>query len=152
MLIDNIFALTITSGLIGVCIGSFLNVVIHRLPKMMEAEWATQCAELRGELASVDAKQPLTLSQPRSRCPHCGHQIRAYENIPLISYFLILRGKCSGCGQGISLRYPIVEAFTGLLSAFVAWHFGPTSACIGALLLIWGLIALTGIEIGRAHV
>ncbi len=147
MLIDNVFGLTIVSGLIGLCIGSFLNVVIHRLPKMMEAEWASQCAELREELASVDAKQALTLSQPRSRCPHCEHQIRAYENIPLLSYLLILRGQCSNCGQAISLRYPVVEACTGLLSAFVAWHFGPTLACFGALLLIWGLIALTGIDI-----
>ena len=147
MLIDNVFGLTIVSGLIGLCIGSFLNVVIHRLPKMMEAEWASQCAELRGELASVEAKQALTLSQPRSRCPHCGHQIRAYENIPLLSYFLILRGKCSNCGQAISLRYPVVEACTGLLSALAAWHFGPILACFGSLLLIWGLIALTGIDI-----
>ena len=147
MLTYNIIGLTIASGLVGLCIGSFLNVVIHRLPQMMEAEWSSQCAELRGEILSPSPATPLTLARPGSRCPHCGHAIRAYENIPLISYFLILRGKCSSCGQAISLRYPIVEACTGLLSAFVAWHLGPTSACIGALLLIWGLIALTGIDI-----
>ena len=147
MLTYNVIGLTIASGLVGLCIGSFLNVVIHRLPQMMEAEWASQCAELRGEILSPSPSTPLTLARPGSRCPHCGHAIRAYENIPLISYFLVLRGKCSGCGQAISLRYPIIEAFTGLLSAFVAWHFGPTSACLGALLLTWALIALTAIDI-----
>ncbi|WP_412481144.1 prepilin peptidase [Azonexus sp. IMCC34839] len=147
MLINNVIGLTIASGLLGLCIGSFLNVVIHRLPKMMEAEWANQCAELRGELSPPPPAEPLTLARPGSRCPHCGHQIRAHENIPLFSYFLILQGKCSGCGQAISLRYPIIETCTGLLSAFVAWYFGPTPACLGALLLIWALIALTGIDI-----
>ncbi len=146
MMEDSAYGLIILSGVLGLCIGSFLNVVIHRLPKMMEAEWANQCAELRGE-PPPDSNAPLTLSQPRSRCPQCGHAIRAYENIPLASYFLILRGKCSKCGQAISLRYPVIEACTGLLSAFIAWHFGASQACVGALLLVWALIALTAIDI-----
>jgi len=147
MMFENIVGLTLASGLLGLCVGSFLNVVIHRLPKMMEAEWAVQCAELRGEITDPALPQPLTLARPRSRCPTCGHQIRAYENIPLISYFLFLRGKCSACQQPISLRYPLIEAFTGLLSAFVTWQFGPTASTLGALLLIWALIALAAIDI-----
>ena len=131
------------AGLLGLCIGSFLNVVIHRLPKMMEQEWQAQCGDLRGESPSTAA--PLNLSTPRSRCPACGHQITAMENIPVISY-LLLKGKCSGCGTFISARYPIIEIVTGLLSAYTAWHFGPTLQCIGALLLIWSLIALAAID------
>lgn len=132
-----------TTVLLGLCVGSFLNVVIHRLPKMMEREWHAQCADLRGETAST--AEVLTLSTPRSRCPACAHQITALENIPLLSY-LFLRGKCSACGASISIRYPIVEVTTGLLSAFVAWHFGPTMLTIGALLLLWSLIALAAID------
>lgn len=134
------------AGLLGLCVGSFLNVVIHRLPKMMEREWLGQCAELRGETAPA-TPEPLSLAKPRSRCPDCGHQITALENIPLLSYLLILKGKCSGCGRRISPRYPIVEAITGLLSAYVAWHFGPTMQTIGALLLLWALIALSAIDL-----
>ncbi|HEX6736425.1 MAG TPA: A24 family peptidase [Azonexus sp.] len=133
------------AGLLGLCVGSFLNVVIHRLPKMMESEWQAQCAELRGEAAPDGA--PLSLARPRSRCPHCGHAITALENIPLISYLLILKGKCAGCGQRISPRYPLVELLTGLVSAYAAWHFGPTWQLTGALLLIWALIALSGIDL-----
>lgn len=133
------------AGLFGLCIGSFLNVVIHRLPIMMEREWQTQCAELRGE-APPECPAPLTLSRPRSRCPTCGHQISALENIPLISYLLILKGKCSGCGSRISPRYPIIEALTALLSAWTVWHFGPSIQAVGALLLVWSLIALAAID------
>ncbi len=136
------------AGLLGLCIGSFLNVVIHRLPKMMERDWQAQCAESRDELhdnAPPDG-EPLSLARPRSRCPHCGHAITALENIPVLSYLLILKGKCAGCGQRISPRYPIVELLTGLLSAYAAWHFGPTLQLAGALLLIWALIALTFID------
>ena len=134
------------AALLGLCVGSFLNVVIHRLPKMMEQEWQAQCAELRGEATST-AAEPLSLAKPRSRCPNCGHQISAIENIPLISYLLILKGKCSGCQARISPRYPIIEAFTGLASAYVAWHFGPTIQAAGALLLVWALIALAAIDL-----
>lgn len=146
MLPESMGGLAAIAGLLGLCVGSFLNVVIHRLPKMMEQEWQTQCAELRGEMPPP-ASEALTLSTPRSRCPACGHQILALENIPLISYLLILKGKCAGCGAGISPRYPIVEAATGLLSAYTAWHFGPTLAMVGALLLVWSLIALAAIDL-----
>lgn len=146
MLPETLGGLAAAVGLLGLCVGSFLNVVIHRLPKIMEREWHVQCAELRGEEHSV-AGEPLSLSRPRSRCPSCGHQITALENIPLISYLLILRGKCSGCQTPISPRYPIIEAITGLMSAYVAWHFGPTIQAAGALLLIWALIALAAIDL-----
>ena len=137
--------LVVFGGLLGLCVGSFLNVVIHRLPKMMEREWLAQCAEISGNETSTETES-LTLSQPRSRCPPCGQAIRAYGNIPLLSYFLILRGKCAGCGKPISLRYPLIEALTGALSAFAVWHFGDTYAAVGALLLIWALLALTFID------
>ncbi len=131
---------------ISLCIGSFLNVVIHRLPRMMENEWRQQCAELAGETAST-AGVPYNLITPRSQCPHCQRPVRAVENIPLISYFVLLRGRCAGCQAPISLRYPIIEASTALLSTFAVWHFGPTAQAIGALVLIWALIALTAIDL-----
>jgi leader peptidase (prepilin peptidase)/N-methyltransferase len=140
---ESIIGLSIIAGVLGLCVGSFLNVVIHRLPKIMEQEWHGQCAELRGEPASVTEK--LSLSSPRSRCPKCGHKISALENIPVLSY-LLLRGKCAGCSTPISPRYPIIEIFTALASAYAAWHFGPTIQTVGALLLIWSLIALTAID------
>lgn len=131
-------------AILGLLVGSFLNVVIHRLPLIMHREWQQQCHELIGSEAPPAA--PLTLSTPRSRCPHCGHAISALENIPVISY-LILRGRCRDCQARISLRYPLIEALTGLLSALVAWHFGFSWACLGALLLSWALVALTFIDI-----
>ena len=130
-------------GVIGLLVGSFLNVVIHRLPKMMERDWRCQCAELRGEEAPES--EPLSLARPRSRCPQCGHPITAFENVPIISW-LILRGKCSACHTPISPRYPIVEAITGLLSAYAAAHFGYSWAAIGGIVLIWSLITLTFID------
>jgi leader peptidase (prepilin peptidase)/N-methyltransferase len=145
MLPETLGGLAAAAGLLGLCVGSFLNVVIHRLPRMMEQEWQAQCAELRGEAASA-VDEPLSLAKPRSRCPACGHQISALENIPLISYLLILKGKCSACGTRISPRYPIIEVTTGLLSAYAAWHFGPTLQTVGALLLVWALIALSAID------
>ncbi|MBU1365352.1 MAG: A24 family peptidase [Gammaproteobacteria bacterium] len=146
MLPESLGGLAAMAGLLGLCVGSFLNVVIHRLPKIMEQEWHAQCAELLGE-AAPETNEPLSLSSPRSRCPACGHQITATENIPLISYLLILRGKCSGCRTPISPRYPIIEAITGLISAYVAWHFGPTLQAAGALVLVWALIALAAIDL-----
>ena len=136
-------ALLLTALLLGLIVGSFLNVVIHRVPIMMERTWRQQCDEMNGKPAV--AMERYNLVVPRSRCPACGHGITALENIPVVS-FLWLRGKCSGCGAAISRRYPIVELVTGLLSAAVAWHFGPTWATVGALLLTWGLIALTVID------
>lgn len=144
MLPESLGGLAAMAGLLGLCIGSFLNVVIYRLPKMMEQEWQLQCADLRGEPASTAAS--LSLSRPRSRCPACGHPIGAMENIPVLSY-LLLRGKCSSCGTSISARYPLVEVITGLLSAYTAWHFGPTLQTAGALLLIWSLVALAAIDL-----
>lgn len=131
-------------AILGLLVGSFLNVVIHRLPLIMHSEWQQQCHELIG--SEVPPADTLTLSTPRSRCPHCSHAISALENIPVISY-LILRGRCRGCQARISLRYPLIEALTGLLSAVVAWHFGFSWACLGALLLTWALVALTFIDI-----
>jgi leader peptidase (prepilin peptidase)/N-methyltransferase len=131
------------AGVIGLVVGSFLNVVIHRLPIMMERDWAAQCADLRGEASPVF--EPLSLARPPSRCPGCGRPIRAVENIPIISW-LLLRGRCKGCAAPISIRYPLVEAVTGLLFAFAAWHFGYTAAGFGAMLFIAALVALTGID------
>ena len=136
-------AFAAVAGLFGLMVGSFLNVVIHRLPKMMEQDWQCQCAELRGEDPPV--AEPLTLAIPRSRCPHCGHQITALENIPILSW-LMLRGKCSGCSAPISMRYPVVEAVTGILTAFAAWHFGFGWSAAGAILFVWAMVALTGID------
>jgi leader peptidase (prepilin peptidase)/N-methyltransferase len=130
-------------GLFGLLVGSFLNVVIHRLPKMMENDWQCQCAELRGE--TLPAQETYSLVLPRSRCPACGHGISALENIPVISW-LLLRGRCSACKTPISFRYPLVEALTSLLSALAGAHFGFGWAAVGAILLIWGLIALTFID------
>lgn len=136
-------AFALAAGLLGLMIGSFLNVVIHRLPIMMERDWAAQCAELRGEAAPV--VEPLSLARPRSRCPQCARPIAALENIPLISW-LLLHGKCKGCAAPIPIRYPLIEALTGLLFATAAWHFGFTAAGGGALIFIAALIALTGID------
>lgn len=133
----------IFSAVLGLMVGSFLNVVIYRLPKMMEQDWASQCAELRGE--ALPEAEAFDLVRPRSRCPKCGHAISAWENLPVLS-FLLLRGRCRGCGTAISLRYPLVEVVTGILSAYVAWHFGPGWQAIGALAFIWALIALTFID------
>ncbi|MDP5240732.1 A24 family peptidase [Uliginosibacterium sp. 31-16] len=130
--------------LLGLCVGSFLNVVIHRMPKMLERQWQTDAAEFRGETAPDTPK--LTLATPRSRCPHCGHLITALENIPLLSY-LVLRGRCSHCKAPIGIRYPVIEVLTALLSAAVAWKFGPTLQTAAGLLLIWSLLALTFIDL-----
>ncbi len=106
---------------LGLMVGSFLNVVIHRLPLMMERDWQAQSRDYLGE--SPGEETPLTLAMPASRCPHCSHRIRFYENIPVLSY-LWLRGKCSSCQTSISTRYPLIELLTGVLSLVVAWHFG----------------------------
>ncbi len=136
------------AGLLGLLVGSFLNVVIHRLPRMMEREWQTQCAELRGE--EFPEAETLSLLSPRSRCPTCGHGIGALENIPIISW-LALRGKCAHCRAPISARYPIVEALTGLLTGFAAAHFGFEWSALGAILLIWSLIALAFIDFDTTY-
>ena len=136
-------------AILGLMVGSFLNVVIHRLPKMMELGWQQQCDELNNEdsltQAVPDSKPPYNLIVPRSACPHCGHAISAWENIPIVSY-LLLRGKCRGCSTAISPRYPIIEAISGSLCAYAAWHFGFGWEAVGAILLIWALLTLTTID------
>ena len=131
-------------ALLGLFVGSFLNVVIHRLPRMMEREWEAQAAEIRGEEAPPVER--FNLATPRSRCPHCGHLITALENIPLVSY-IILRGRCGHCGASISRRYPVVELLTAALSGYAAWHFGVGFATAGALLFIWAMVALSFIDL-----
>jgi leader peptidase (prepilin peptidase)/N-methyltransferase len=131
------------AGIIGLMVGSFLNVVIHRLPKMMERDWRSQCAELNGQ--TPDSAPRYNLMVPRSACPHCGHAIGALENIPVLSY-LFLRGKCRGCKAAISPRYPIVETISGVLSAFAAWHFGFGLAGLAAVIFVWAMITLTFID------
>jgi leader peptidase (prepilin peptidase)/N-methyltransferase len=133
-----------TVAFLGLLVGSFLNVVIYRLPVMMQREWDAQCAELSGQ--PVTDQQVFNLSSPRSSCPHCGHAITALENIPVLS-FVALRGKCRACKAAISIRYPIIELITGGVSAVVAWQFGFDWSCLGALLLSWALIALTFIDL-----
>lgn len=135
-------------GLLGLMVGSFLNVVIHRLPKMMEQEWREQCASMDAEPTQAPPEQTgprYNLVAPRSACPACGHYIRARENIPVLSY-LALGGRCAQCKTRISPRYPVVEALTGVLSAFAAWHFGFGAAALTALVFVWALIALTFID------
>ncbi len=127
----------------GLCIGSFLNVVIYRLPRMMEREWRADCAELAGQEAPPQERYNLVV--PRSRCPGCGRGIRALENIPLVSW-LALRGRCAGCGARISLRYPLVELLACLGAAGAAAHFGFGLAALGAMLFIWCAIALAFID------
>ena len=136
--------LAIVTGLLGLLVGSFLNVVIHRLPKMMEREWAAQCAELRGE--ELPAPERYNLVVPRSACPSCGHRISAIENIPVVSW-LALRGRCRGCRAPISARYPVVEALTGALSAGMALHFGFGLPLAGALVFTWVLVAAAFIDL-----
>ena len=128
---------------IGLMVGSFLNVVIYRLPKMLEQQWRDQCTELNGE--EIPARKAFNIVVPRSACPSCRHGITALENIPLVS-FLVLRGKCSACKAPISLRYPVVEAIAGVLSGYIAWHFGFSVAALGALIFTWAMIALTFVD------
>ena len=128
---------------LGLIVGSFLNVLIHRLPKMMQAEWEAQCAELRNE--SAPASPRYNLMVPRSACPHCHHPITATENIPVLSW-LLLRGKCSACHTRISPRYPVIELLTGFLTVAVVWKFGPTWQAVGGCIFVWTLIALACID------
>jgi len=129
--------------LAGLIVGSFLNVVIHRLPKMLEREWRMECAELAGQPAPAEA--PLNLFTPRSRCPACSKQLTALQNVPVFSW-MFLKGKCAGCKAPISLKYPLVELLAGVGAAYSAWRFGPTLAFAGATLFIWFTIALAFID------
>ena len=136
-----------TSVVLGLAIGSFLNVVIHRLPRMLERQWRAQYADLYGEAPTLPAgaQAPYNLVVPGSACPECHAPIRPWQNIPLVSY-LLLRGRCARCGARISARYPLVEALTGVLSGLVAWRFGFGWPALAALVLTWFLIALAGID------
>jgi leader peptidase (prepilin peptidase)/N-methyltransferase len=145
-------AWTVAMLVLGLLVGSFLNVVIHRLPIMMEREWQAQAREILGADAYEPPRdapaehKPYNLVVPRSACPKCGARITALQNVPVISY-LFLRGACANCGAKISIRYPLVELFTGVLSAAVAWKFGPTWYCGAALVLTWALVAASAIDI-----
>lgn len=134
------------SVIIGLMVGSFLNVVIYRLPIMMEREWKQECRLILELEPEQSATEPFNLAQPRSCCPHCQAPIKAWQNIPVISY-LLLRGRCASCRQPISARYPIIEAITGLISGVVAWYFGWSAAMLAALGLSWALLALTMIDV-----
>ena len=157
LLQENMTLALVVFGLLGLCVGSFLNVVIHRVPLMMIYGWRQECSQFMTEQTDIPAEhaqpimdivaadQPITLSRPSSRCPHCAHKIKWYENIPLISW-LVLQGRCSECKAAIGLRYPLVELTTALLSALVIYKFGVDAAGLSALILVWTLIALTGID------
>ena len=133
--------------LLSLCIGSFMNVVIHRLPVMMKREWRSQSIEYLeiAEQYPDEDSSVYSLSKPESHCPNCKHKIRWYENLPVVSY-IALQGKCSACKQSISIRYPVVELITGLVSVFVAMHFGWSAQLLPALFLTWGIIAMVGID------
>ncbi|QIT56265.1 prepilin peptidase [Aquisalimonas sp. 2447] len=139
MLVPSVFVL-------GLLVGSFVNVVILRLPVMLERDWQQQASEILGQPQENAPRERFDLIHPGSRCPGCQRPIRPWENIPVISW-LALRGRCRGCGQRISARYPLVELITGLLSASVASHFGWGPELAAALILTWTLVALSGIDI-----
>jgi len=142
---SHVLAFVLSAALLGLLIGSFLNVVIYRLPIMMQREWRAQALEYL-ECPPEQISERFNLLLPSSRCPHCAHQIRSWENIPVVSW-LALRGKCSSCRAPISSRYPLVELACGLLSGYVAWHFGFTWQAGAMLLLTWGLVAMSMIDI-----
>lgn len=156
-LVDNPSMALALAGLLGLCVGSFLNVIIHRTPAIMNKEWRRETAWFLGTQSDLDASHvtpiqdviakdtPISLSLPPSRCPNCHHQIRFYENIPILSW-LLLRGRCSDCGNPISMRYPLVELITALLSVLMIYTLGANLAGLFGLIYLWILIALTGID------
>jgi leader peptidase (prepilin peptidase)/N-methyltransferase len=146
LLIESPLTFIAAAFILALLVGSFLNVVIHRLPLMMEREWRTQCAELAAEPAKALPEGRFDVMAPRSRCPQCGHQITALENIPIVSY-LMLSGKCSGCSAKISARYPAVELLTAILTGVVAWHFGFGWEAAAGIGLTWMLVAISVIDI-----
>lgn len=143
---------TALAAVLGLAIGSFLNVVIHRLPKMMERQWRAECEELAPATASAtpgdgkSTEERYNLFVPRSRCPACAQPVTALQNIPVVSY-LLLGGKCANCKTRISPRYPIVELISGALAGYAIWRFGFTLAGVGALLFVFAMIALTFIDL-----
>ena len=143
-LASHTLAFILCTLLVGLLIGSFLNVVVYRLPKMLLRDWQAQAREILNLPTESDG-QIFNLILPNSSCPHCAHEIKPWENIPIFSW-LFLRGKCSSCKAPISTRYPLVELTCGLLSAYVAWHFGFTWQAGSMLLLTWGLLAMSLID------
>jgi leader peptidase (prepilin peptidase)/N-methyltransferase len=148
ILLTNPYFLTALVCLVGLLVGSFLNVVIYRLPIMMQRNWRKECTEyLQINSAEMESQEePFNLVLPLSRCPNCKTPIKPYQNIPVISY-LFLKGQCATCSNPISSRYPMIEAFTAITSAIVAWHFGYTPQTVFALMLTWSLITLSFIDI-----
>jgi leader peptidase (prepilin peptidase)/N-methyltransferase len=138
--------LLVVTALFALAVGSFLNVVIHRLPRMIEEDWRRECDQGAEATDKAPAAKSMNLARPASHCPSCGHRLRALENIPLVSY-LFLRGRCSACKAPISLRYPLVEAATAVLSVLVVWRFGFTWESLAALVLTWSLVALAVIDL-----
>lgn len=152
LLQNNSAVLVVLSVVLGLLVGSFLNVVIYRIPVMLQREWRQQCCEfleVDEKTSSVAGTAPqhkvFNLVKPDSHCPQCNAPVRAWQNIPILSYAL-LRGKCAKCKTSISLRYPIIEAVSGLLTGLVAWHFGATWLTLALFVLTWSLIALTMID------
>ena len=141
---NNLAVFAVCVGFVGLLIGSFLNVVIYRLPKMLMRDWRMQAREVLDLPEQADA-EPFNLILPNSSCPHCGHEIKPWENIPLVSW-LLLRGKCSGCKEAISIRYPLVELACGLFSAVIDWQFGVSWDALAMLVLTWGLLSMSLID------
>jgi leader peptidase (prepilin peptidase)/N-methyltransferase len=137
-------AFVLSSVLLGLAVGSFLNVVVHRLPRILEQQWRAECADLQGLQRPESPRY--NLITPASACPHCAHPVSVLENIPIVSY-LLLRGKCSACGAKISIRYPLIEALSGVLSGYVAWHFGFGGAALAVMIFVWAMIALAFIDL-----
>ena len=144
-LASHLLAFVVVAGLLGLVVGSFLNVVIHRLPKMMERDWLQQAREMLHPDQSHVEQPVYNLVLPHSHCPHCQTEIKPWQNLPLISYAL-LRGRCGSCRERISARYPLVELLTAVLSIVVAWQYGFGWPAAGILLLTWALIALSLID------
>lgn len=141
------FAWLIFAGVLGLLVGSFLNVVIHRLPIMMERGWAQDCRELLDIASELDASPPVyNLVTPRSACPSCQTPIKSWQNIPVLSW-LALRGKCAHCGHKISIQYPLIELASGLLTLLAAWKFGVSSAAFAAMMFSWVLLAAAVIDL-----
>ena len=155
---ENMALTLVLIGILGLCVGSFLNVVIHRTPLIMKYQWRKEIAWFLTEQSDLEKHSvqnicktirqdtPVSLSLPPSRCPHCHHKIRFYENIPVLSWLILLGGKCSGCGHPISVRYPLVEILTAILSVVVVYILGINILGLVSLLYLWILIALTGID------
>lgn len=144
-LVDSPPAFILCAVLVGLIIGSFLNVVIHRLPKMLVRDWQDQARDIL-DLPGAPPGPTYNLMLPHSECPHCAHRIRAWENIPVLSY-LCLRGRCSSCKAPISVRYPLVEIACAGLSAYAAWHFGFGGQALAFMVLSWGLLAMSLIDV-----